>query len=1794
MLMLVSYTLVAQEEETMREEALRSLNPPEMVLGGPDGEGAGVVGAIPSTVDVSALGGATYSIPIQLPEGINGMQPNLSIVYNSQSGNGLLGWGWNLGGVSAITRVGSTLYHDGCMSVANFSNHDRFALDGQRLIVLDGATYGSNGAEYKTEIDGMSKIVSYTGSGIVHGPKYFKVWTAEGLILEYGNSSKSRFSFATSGGGEVGMWLINKVTDRNGNYMVYEYDKDEESIRLSKIYYNIREDLPGCYSVVFNYESRVDEELFFIGNHAVKQKDLLSSIQVKWWEKEIYRYDFVYDMESGSYNSLYYYNRIKQILFSSEGVSYNPTVIHWGEINTIQNNYYPHCDDIYVTDLERIGTSPNDIIDKVKFVGDFNGDCLSDFIVATKLLDFSESEYMDSAKEDENYNIWQLDFYINKGFTKDGSNPGLLGYEHQGHIIVLQGIKWCFVCDIDGDGLDDVYVQVNAPGDGFNLYTSVERIYAYRSVIDENGVWDIEEVSFEDDQGNQTTNYEQQVNKFKPASFMVGDFCGRGRMDGILAPQKLYGQYPKIVYFTYEEDVLKVKEGEVAFIGTTFRTGDFDGDGITEIWYASSMEGDHKGVIRKIYQPVQGTYSCFNVKSDYLSSNHNVFTADFNGDGRADFFYYDKTNDKWKAEICGLSGEQDNPFVYDLTSILENYYADGDPGEYGYTLDGRIISEDNSRYYVDLADINGDQKTDLILRNNSKVVFFYGPLIALGNQASFSRIDRYEADDIGFAGPKSYSICSGNFFGQENAAFLSDYTIHSVPPASVYNNVIAITDGMGNNNLFDYGYLVENPMNDNNIFVLDALGKNLNADIYTKAFPLKALRQMTGSNLYSDAPETSISYNYRNVLVHKYGRGVLGFAKTSMVSKLQGVAQEYTESYMSTAISEHPCALTEIVRKFGPTGLVLMESFITYDEYKCPRSSEGKVFITFARQITTDSYDVESGNFFTRTIEKSDYITDNRDLDDFEYSFVVSQTKSYLGTSINPNILEVALCEFQSLAETNYYELDYNAWVVNRPESVLITKKRLDGSSEDVKSLETYVYEASNPFLLSKVTTYPGGDQENANGLATYMSYNYDAAGNVVDEILGALDGSLNIVHNHHEYHSNYRFPILARNQLGYESQQQFNSEYGELSWTKDCNGLKTSYWRDDHLGSTDWSKTPDNVYSCVAKRWAVQNGELVDDAREGSAYYVWSHSSDGSPTRVFYDASGRELRTVKVGINGQLIYLDTDYDEETGHVQKSYEPYYKGSTETRLYTEYHYDDYDRLYQTDYPDGSNNTTSWEVATGRVSTINEFEGADGRAQCTKNVSNIVGWTIENMDSGGNIVYYNYYSDGKLRSAGLNPDVEITLEYDDARNRTVLYDPNYGRVENHYNAYGELEYTITPKGDRTIYEFDDLRRQVGRREISEGGIAVDVTLWNYSDDAPTKGLLESINFNDGSQIIEYTYDDKSRVETILETRGTKTYKTSYHYDANTGRIDRVTYPTGFAIKKVYENGHLIDVTDDVGNILWHTENKNASGQITDYKLGNGIVGTMSYYPETHRLETQYATINGNKVQDFLYHYDVFGNLASRTERKYTTPMTESFGYDELNRLKTIALNGVVSSMWYDDYGRIGSKMAGGEMVFYEADYDNRDRPHAIRGAEINNNAFPMNVQQFDVAYTMFDKVKSIIQDRDCLDVDYGYDHQRIAFRQYLYQGDVVSKGYVGNCEYIKGPDRMRTLTYLTGPMGVFAVYEQLGDLYKDGDDKGKTCMHYLLKDHLGSITTITNAEGAIEQELSLCTPDFLCVG
>jgi hypothetical protein len=83
-------------------------------------------------------GAANYTIPITVPPGIAGMQPELSINYNSNTGNGQLGVGFSLGGLSIIHRCSKTIATDGTKGGVNYDSNDRYCLDGQRLIATAG------------------------------------------------------------------------------------------------------------------------------------------------------------------------------------------------------------------------------------------------------------------------------------------------------------------------------------------------------------------------------------------------------------------------------------------------------------------------------------------------------------------------------------------------------------------------------------------------------------------------------------------------------------------------------------------------------------------------------------------------------------------------------------------------------------------------------------------------------------------------------------------------------------------------------------------------------------------------------------------------------------------------------------------------------------------------------------------------------------------------------------------------------------------------------------------------------------------------------------------------------------------------------------------------------------------------------------------------------------------------------------------------------------------------------------------------------------------------------------------------------------------------------------------------------------------------------------------------------------------------------------------------------------------------------------------------------------------------
>ena len=235
-----------------------------------------IVGTIPGTIDVSPTGSASYTIPIEVVPGTSGMQPNLSIVYNSQAGNGSLGIKWDLAGLSAIVRTSQTLYYDNNITDIQWDKNDRFMLDGNRLIVTNGKEYGMNDALYGTETETFSQIRHYGTLG--SGPEYFEIVTDEGNIIEYGNTPDSRQNLC----GTASIWMINKITDIHGNYMTFQYIQNEGIPWISEINYTGNSSLTPYAKVSFTYMDNTvtKADRLYMGGHWYKRTRLLQKISV--------------------------------------------------------------------------------------------------------------------------------------------------------------------------------------------------------------------------------------------------------------------------------------------------------------------------------------------------------------------------------------------------------------------------------------------------------------------------------------------------------------------------------------------------------------------------------------------------------------------------------------------------------------------------------------------------------------------------------------------------------------------------------------------------------------------------------------------------------------------------------------------------------------------------------------------------------------------------------------------------------------------------------------------------------------------------------------------------------------------------------------------------------------------------------------------------------------------------------------------------------------------------------------------------------------------------------------------------------------------------------------------------------------------------------------------------------------------------------------------------------------------------------------------------------------------------
>lgn len=186
---------------------------------------------------VSSSGAANYSIPIEIPDGIAGMQPHLSINYNSQGGTGCVGRGWEISGFSMISRVAPNLQFDAMTKGMAFTLSDGFILDGKRLIYK-----GNN--QYICETDPFLDITS-DGST-------FRITSSDGVISEYGLRNNSSV-ILDNNAQYVVSFKLNRSSDRNGNYIEYYYKDFYGENVIDKIIYtcNDRNACKGQYTVSF-------------------------------------------------------------------------------------------------------------------------------------------------------------------------------------------------------------------------------------------------------------------------------------------------------------------------------------------------------------------------------------------------------------------------------------------------------------------------------------------------------------------------------------------------------------------------------------------------------------------------------------------------------------------------------------------------------------------------------------------------------------------------------------------------------------------------------------------------------------------------------------------------------------------------------------------------------------------------------------------------------------------------------------------------------------------------------------------------------------------------------------------------------------------------------------------------------------------------------------------------------------------------------------------------------------------------------------------------------------------------------------------------------------------------------------------------------------------------------------------------------------------------------------------------------------------------------------------------------
>ena len=588
-----------------------------------------VTGAIPGQFAVSETGAATYTIPIAAPPGTAGMEPKLALAYNSQGGNGLLGVGGSLSGLSAVTRCPRTIAQDGANAGVEYGNSDKFCLDGQRLIAVSG-TYGANGTEYRTEIESFAKVVSYGTAG--NGPAWFKVWTKSGQIMEYGNTTDSRIE--AQGKATAAVWALNKAGDTKGNYFTVTYAEDNTNGQFhpSRIDYtgNANSGLAPYNSVQFTYETRPDTSPQYVGGSLNNLTQRLTTIRSYAGGTLAQEYRLSYQNDAAPNNA----SRLTSVTqCAGDGACMSPTTLGW-QVATGSSGFTASGWTVPYTASAVAGS------------GDFNGDGLMDLY----------------------YTVWNgfnNTIYIRYANDSGFGSPVYAGVFSAGSCGEATCPAPIAVGDFNGDGRADLAASGNrallSTGNGFvqSAWTvpnlTATQVPFGAGDFNGDGRDDLYYVQWNGISGTVYVTYSTgsgfgaavNAGSFPgvacgeancPPPIAVGDFNGDGRADlaVILAP----GSYSLILStgngFTSGATYQPYSGPAPTMVGA----GDFNGDGRQDLYYA--LWNGMSNTVHVMYSNGLGFALPVNAGSFSAGTCGDgtcplpIASGDFDGDGRSD------------------------------------------------------------------------------------------------------------------------------------------------------------------------------------------------------------------------------------------------------------------------------------------------------------------------------------------------------------------------------------------------------------------------------------------------------------------------------------------------------------------------------------------------------------------------------------------------------------------------------------------------------------------------------------------------------------------------------------------------------------------------------------------------------------------------------------------------------------------------------------------------------------------------------------------------------------------------------------------------------------------------------------------------------------------------------------------------------------------------------------------------------------------------------------------------------